>query len=185
MRKFVASVALAIAVVMGGVLGTSPAKASTFIFSFFDTETGGSNISASGLLTASPSGPDYLITGISGTYNGNAITSLFAPGGFQGNNNILHSGSPQLDILGFAFSVAALPRNVNIYYDAVGGSDFCPTRPGYCDYHEPGAIDTPIAFSATLTPLPAALPLFATGLGAVGLLGWRRKRKAAAALAAA
>jgi hypothetical protein len=28
------------------------------------------------------------------------------------------------------------------------------------------------------TPLPAALPLFATGLGGLGLLGWRRKRKA-------
>jgi hypothetical protein len=28
------------------------------------------------------------------------------------------------------------------------------------------------------TPLPAALPLFATGLGSLGLLGWRRKRKA-------
>jgi hypothetical protein len=34
-------------------------------------------------------------------------------------------------------------------------------------------------------PLPAALPLFATGLGALGLLGWRRKRKASAVLAAA
>jgi hypothetical protein len=30
------------------------------------------------------------------------------------------------------------------------------------------------------TPVPAALPLFATGLGALGLLGWRRKRKAQA-----
>jgi hypothetical protein len=29
------------------------------------------------------------------------------------------------------------------------------------------------------TPLPAALPLFAGGLSALGLLGWRRKRKAA------
>jgi hypothetical protein len=28
------------------------------------------------------------------------------------------------------------------------------------------------------TPLPAALPLFATGLGALALLGWRRKRSA-------
>jgi hypothetical protein len=33
---------------------------------------------------------------------------------------------------------------------------------------------------AAATPLPAALPLFATGLGALGLLGWRRKKKAAA-----
>ena len=32
-----------------------------------------------------------------------------------------------------------------------------------------------------LVPLPAALPLFTTGLGALGLLGWRRKRKALAA----
>jgi hypothetical protein len=29
-------------------------------------------------------------------------------------------------------------------------------------------------------PLPAALPLFAAGLGVMGLLGWRRKRKAEA-----
>jgi len=34
------------------------------------------------------------------------------------------------------------------------------------------------------TPLPATLPLFASGLGALGLLGWRRKRKASAAIAA-
>jgi hypothetical protein len=31
----------------------------------------------------------------------------------------------------------------------------------------------------TATPLPAALPLFATGLGAIGLFGWRRKRQIA------
>ena len=32
-----------------------------------------------------------------------------------------------------------------------------------------------------VTPLPTTLPLFATGLGALSLLGWRRKRKAVAA----
>jgi len=36
----------------------------------------------------------------------------------------------------------------------------------------------PAAWSET--PLPAALPLFATGLGVLGLLAWRRKRKAQA-----
>jgi hypothetical protein len=34
------------------------------------------------------------------------------------------------------------------------------------------------------TPIPATLPLFATGLSGLGLLGWRRKRKNAAAIAA-
>jgi hypothetical protein len=38
--------------------------------------------------------------------------------------------------------------------------------------------DATIVSSAT--PLPPALPLFAAGLGAIGLFGWRRKRKAAA-----
>jgi hypothetical protein len=32
---------------------------------------------------------------------------------------------------------------------------------------------------AIVTPIPSALPLFATGLSALGLLGWHRKRKAA------
>ena len=35
--------------------------------------------------------------------------------------------------------------------------------------------------SVANTPIPATLPLFAIGLGALGLLGWRRKRKAIAA----
>jgi hypothetical protein len=38
---------------------------------------------------------------------------------------------------------------------------------------------------AAATPLPAALPLMGTGLGMMGLLGWRRKRKKTAAIAAA
>ena len=36
-------------------------------------------------------------------------------------------------------------------------------------------------YAGFATPLPAALPLFATGIGGLGLLGWRRKRKAQAA----
>jgi hypothetical protein len=39
--------------------------------------------------------------------------------------------------------------------------------------------------SPPAVPLPAALPLFATGLGALGLLGWRRKRKKDAAASTA
>jgi PEP-CTERM motif len=32
------------------------------------------------------------------------------------------------------------------------------------------------------TPLPPAMALFASGLGMMGLLGWRRKRKVATAV---
>lgn len=32
------------------------------------------------------------------------------------------------------------------------------------------------------TPIPSTLPLFATGIGAMGLLAWRRKRRVAAAV---
>lgn len=42
------------------------------------------------------------------------------------------------------------------------------------------AIDNALLTGASATPLPAALPLFAGGLGVMGLLARRRKRKAAA-----
>ena len=41
----------------------------------------------------------------------------------------------------------------------------------------PDEIDFFTPLDATVTRLPATLPLFATGLGALGLFGWRRKRK--------
>ena len=42
-------------------------------------------------------------------------------------------------------------------------------------------LDNVTVSTPNTVPLPAALPLFATGLGGLGLLGWRRKRKAQAA----
>lgn len=52
---------------------------------------------------------------------------------------------------------------------------------GYSLAFSPGVGNGPV----TATPVPAALPLFATGLSALGLFGWRRKRKKAAAIGAA
>ena len=54
----------------------------------------------------------------------------------------------------------------------------CPIPSGDCG---PGSTFANLkAGTLTSTPLPAALPLFATGIGGLGLLGWRRKRKAQA-----
>jgi hypothetical protein len=50
----------------------------------------------------------------------------------------------------------------------------------YCDF---GGLSC--GSSVSTTPLPAALPLFASGLGVIGLFGWRKKRKNAAAIVAA
>jgi hypothetical protein len=44
------------------------------------------------------------------------------------------------------------------------------------------ALTMPDPLSLEPTLLPAALPLFASGIGALGLLGWRRKRKARGSL---
>ncbi len=52
---------------------------------------------------------------------------------------------------------------------------------------DPAAVDLAAADLAATdpaaAPLPGALPLFATGIGGLGLLGWRRKRKAQTAAA--
>jgi hypothetical protein len=47
-----------------------------------------------------------------------------------------------------------------------------------------GVSDLTVQFQSDVeaTPLPAALPLFASGGGLLGLLSWRRKRKQAAAI---
>jgi len=79
----------------------------------------------------------------------------FAPGGVS-----------EFEILGIDPSLGLDPNNA---------TDFVTQLTFTADGTFTGTM-TPIE----ATPLPAALPLFATGLGAMGLLGWRRKRKVAA-----
>jgi hypothetical protein len=50
-----------------------------------------------------------------------------------------------------------------------------------CNFAEGTTITGFAAAPVSAVPLPAALPLFATGLAGLGLLGWRRKKKAIAA----
>ena len=54
----------------------------------------------------------------------------------------------------------------------------------FLDFSNPPVIEMQTLTGEVLpTPIPAALPLFATGLAGLGLIGWRRKRKVALAAA--
>lgn len=87
------------------------------------------------------------------------------------------------------------PYEINVPYSTVSGGNYSAVEfsydvwtpnqwgenSGYQNVSLPGDYDYGHNFIAefSVTPLPAALPLFAAGLGAMGLFGWRRRRKAA------
>lgn len=77
------------------------------------------------------------------------------------------------ETFGGVFFPSVLPSTLDINTSSLasilGGS-------GTIDY----SININLPSGVYVTPLPAALSLFATGLGVLALLGWRRKREAAA-----
>jgi hypothetical protein len=171
-----------------------PASAATYNFDW--SYTGGPGVSGSGTLQATYDfGDQYTVTLISGTANGQTIVGLSS---YNFPDQLVYSPSPPdiaVDSLGVSFSVGSGATSYQIYEDdglytpgpPYGcGAVYCLIGPG--NTVTGGAGDPFVAltsFTLTPTPLPAALPLFATGLGALGLFGWRRKLKNASAVAAA
>jgi hypothetical protein len=107
----------------------------------------------------------------------------------SGNNSALGSQDTQ-----FALSATATSLNFNFedtassyFYFLAPSGTFAQLVDAY--YSSPdgyvqlaaGGFGTSFSISdtqiGTVTPLPAALPLFATGLGVIGLLAWRQKRQ--------
>ena len=133
------------------------------------------NDNGNGMLTTNPlSGGSYLITSMSGTWDGNAITGLLPLNtccGSPANDNLLLAGSPQLDLGGLGFSIPG--DEINLY--SGDGS--------YYDLHANGSYFSG-TFSAnqTSTPEPGSLALFGAALGILALttgVTMRRRRKAA------
>lgn len=96
-------------------------------------------------------------------YNGNTNTydkpATTSDTGFQNSENLFYFIGP-----GFSFD-----PNANDTYLV----SLLATGP----QGQQLSVDETIIAGTGATPLPAALPLFASGLGALGLLGWRKKRK--------
>ena len=191
MKQLTASIALAAALVAGSTFMADPANASTINYTlsgvtFGDGGTASGTFaidSISGHLTA------FDITTTTGsvipgivydpttvpssniTYIGTNRFVLSAPVSasyaFQGLSlgflNPLTNAATDPLVLGLAGGVSYECLNCNpVRWVTAGEAVFVPA-----------------------VPIPATLPLFATGLGALGLLTWRRKRKAKAALEAA
>ena len=191
--KVLTNAALAASVLAWAFLEALPAHASTYDVTFI-----GSNLDLSAVVTTSNTLDalgGYDITGISGTVTGlssGAITGLvsnpnqptqgtYYAGSYGWNyDNVLFPGSVPFDNNGILFSfgtdiVANLYSVGSLFYLSVDNPS---------SFWNPGDVGTLSVSDPPATPVPAALPLFATGLGLVGLLGWYRKRKAAALSAA-
>jgi hypothetical protein len=89
--------------------------------------------------------------------------------------------------------IVTLSLGMQIFADASPGNPLQFAAYGntihlFFDFLEPGAYYNSVsghdyssgALTPSPVPLPAALPLFAAGLSAMGVVGWRRKRKAVA-----
>ena len=164
--------------VSGTVTGVSPTVYSSFVATSY-----------TGLWAPTPTlGNQFPVT--SGLYTSGAAPSLFT------DHGIFNSGGADfiVDNAWFPTSATGLDSDGGIGFLLANGASVlifanCNPSPGggNCGYWL-GITASPASGGPSLgtdlagtTPLPAAFPLFASGLGALGLLGWRRKRKAQAA----
>jgi hypothetical protein len=152
---------------------SSPAQAGTIAWNYSGdfNNNAATPDSGGGLLTYSAiGGGEFLVTGISGTFDGAAITSLLTVGSCcapPNNDNLLFlSGGPLLDEGGIAFSTSA-GADFNLYYGGINGLMQMASTP-YADIATPGA-----GYGVFAVPEPSTVALF--GIGLTSLLFLRRR----------
>jgi hypothetical protein len=103
-----------------------PSRAKADEFSFTISSNG--IISSGTFTTDSESNGNYLVTSISGLLNGNPL-ALLPVGSFGGNDNLLHTGSSELDGSGVSFSAGG--SNYDLFYLPSQLSYILNTGPGF------------------------------------------------------
>jgi hypothetical protein len=152
-------------------LAAGEASATTFDWTI---TVGG--FSGAGTLDANPTTTSgvYSVDFLSGDVNGVSV-SLLTPDTLNGNDNLIfYPGDPNFVDVG---GIGALVNGVDyaLYYQP--NADSCGEA-RYCLVGLNGFGPVSADFSISETPLPAALPLFAGGLGMIGMMSRRRKRQA-------
>ncbi len=157
-----------------GTLNANPFSGSPFDFHLVGPDGGGNVVdltTATVSLNGGPSntftnpmhiglnfGPDYAFFGYQ-TGGTDLIQLIFLPADFTA--------------LSSTNSFSGAPTSFNLAFTDV------PTSGGLLSFTDFSDLNLSAVSTDSQTPLPAALPLFASGLSALGLLGWRRKRKKA------
>jgi len=141
-------------------------------------------------LTASTMNHNSLASGTTGLFydlmdNVYSLDPTTGAATFVGCGGNLVSGGcsgPQLDAMaasgGTLFGVDNVVTSLYVLSTSTGAMTLLSAITGTNGVGIDGLSAAPMS-AASATPIPGALPLFATGLGALGLLGWRRKRKVA------
>jgi hypothetical protein len=186
------NISLAVAAVATGAFLAlaSPASATTYEFSYtaVDGSFSGQGDFITTFITGSQSSP-FLVTDVTGfAENGNSLSAITGTSTYASADNLLFFPSTPsqayTDISGISFSTVGA-GDFNLYFNPGGD----PLYPGFVGYGRiSSSLDpsgttagTEVELSVSATPIPGALPLFATGLGVLGLFVWRRNRKSAVA----
>jgi hypothetical protein len=161
-------------------VATSPASASIWNFSFSDA----SGDAGAGQITTTDTGPNFSITDITGTFNGQAITGLSS---FASADNIFYSAGPSYtSFQGWSFNLDSSGpiSQVNVWYgDPQGGNGFSglnyylifnpPNSGGY--YNDPQA--GPLTSFAVTAAVPEASTwiMLILGFFGVGFIACRQR----------
>ena len=155
-------------------MATNPVQASTFTFNFSNIANGGGTVAGVVILNNT----DTAATSVTVTFNmaGFGIGEYVGAPSFNTFTVVSGQITSALFLDFGAANTAPVVTCCSLRLSA-GSSNLTGLANNPVDLAESG--NTGLTFTpVSAVPLPAALPLFVTGLGVLGLLGWRRKRKA-------